>query len=434
MAAPCGQDQGTCLFAADGSLFAADAGRNGQIKAFDSSGRIRPGWPIDAPSGANYSGGVGHGWQVALDGSLLVTTSTGITDIDQSGQVRPGWPVALAEGNSQILVEPSGTIAVVRDNPAADEAWVYALTLAGNAPVVWSTRMSGDVSDATVAPDGTIFLASADRGGGLGGTRFAVSTLDSDGKLIAGWSTSLWNAMVMTPSGDLAVVAYDSRANAAGTAYDILRTHLSVLDRTGNTPAGWPRIINGPASVPAVGPDGAMYLIQGETVSTGSVLALDRSGQVEPGWPVSLPAGYAGVAGDRTSGRLNVSLPPIVANGLVYVAASSQTSGRSLVSAFRVSGSDHTGWAYQVPTDSQFTGPMWTPVFASPAGVLYVLEQTSPSSGAVVALGTDGRTLPGWPYVFSPGPGGLTFLADGGVGIYSMDFATRLTASGSPAS
>jgi hypothetical protein len=54
-------------------------------------------------------------------------------------------------------------------------------------------------------------------------------------------------------------------------------------------------------------------------------------------------------------------------------------------------------------------------------------------TGAVAALGTNGEMLPGWPWVSSVIPLAVTVLADGGLGVSSMDFATRLTPSGSTA-
>ncbi len=434
MSAPCGLDEGTCLFAPDGTLYVAPPGSGGQITAYNPSGHLRSGWPVDAPDGANYNGAVGQGWEIAPDGSLLVTTPTAITDVEQSGQVRPGWPVALADGNSQILVESSGTIVVVRDNSTVGETWVYALTLANSTPLLWSTRIDGDVSAALATSDGTIFLGAITPVGPDGkGGESALTTIGSDGRAIASWTTSL-DAIAVTPSGDLAVVAYDTKVTTTGMEeYNVLRTHVAVLDRTGKTMPGWPRVIEGPASAPAVGPDGSLYFVLGDTVATGSILALDSSGKVKAGWPAKLPSGYAGVAGDQHAGHTNVSQHPIVANELVYVATSSHATGGQMIAAFKTSAGDHGGWVYQVPAGSQLIGLPSVPPIGSPTGPLYVLEQTTQSTGAVVALGADGQVLPGWPYVFDPGPAGLTVLAGGDVGVYSLDFATVLTATGTPA-
>ena len=424
LSAPCGRDEGYCLFAADGSLYVvAD-----QIWAYDPAGHLRSGWPIAAPTGTGYDA---NGFAIAPDGSLLVAVPGGIVDITVSGKTHPGWPVPVANGICQLLVEPSGTIVAVEDDVASSEAWVYALTVSGSTPMLWSTRIAGDASNAFAASDGTIFLVGGGRGGGT-----ALSTVGADGKLIAGWSTSVWNAMAVTPSGDLAVVAYDTQPTAAGmAAYNVLRTHVSVLDRNLKTVAGWPRVIDGPASAPAVGPDGAVYLLLGDTVATGSVLALDASGNTEPGWPFSLPDGYAGIPGDQSAGHTNVSQPLIVANGMVYVAASRSTGGQ-MIAAFKTIGSTHAGWTYRIPSDRRFApmgySSLGYPAVASATGTLFVMEQIDDSTGAVVAIGIDGQVSPGWPYVFSPGPLGSTVLADGGVGVWSKDFATRLTAAGSP--
>ena len=439
---------GAILFAPDGSLFSAPSGRNGQITAFDASGRLRPGWPIDAPVGGDYQTAVGSGWAVAPDGSLLVGTATGIDDFELSGQMRPGWPITLAgAGLSRILVQPSGAIIVLNFTSANDVGWIHELTLSGSTPVVWSTHIAGGYSDAAVAPDGTIYLMRAVAGTAsnpLPPTKFVVSALGPDGKAISGWSTSRWDAWAVTPTGDLAVVAYDTTMTTIGMeVFDVTRTHVAVLDRSGKPLPGWPRTIDGPASAPAVGPDGSVYLVRGFGVATGSVLAFDSSGRVKAGWPVSLPSGYVVMVGYMGPDTTDVALPPIVANGLVYVAEGAQIGGALAISAFPTSGNP-TGWTYRLPADSQFGSSTFvtlTLVIAPADGRLYVSEWTLSSTdstpqyqGAVVALGSDGQILPGWPHFFADtSPGELTVLADGGVGVSTGAGATRLTADGATA-
>jgi hypothetical protein len=440
MDAQCMTD-GAILFAPDGSLFSGPSGANRQITAFDASGQPRPGWPIAAPVDM-------AGWAVAPDGSLLVGTATGIDDFELSGQMRPGWPVDLAgAGVCNFVVQPSGAILVFKLPSAQDDGWVHELTLTGDAPLVWSTHIPGGYSSEAVAQDGTIYLTRAVAGTAsnhLPPTKFVVSALGSDGKLISGWSPSIWDGMAVTPAGDLAVVAYDTTITTTGMEdFNVTRTHVAVLDRSGKPLPGWPRTIDGPASAPAVGLDGSVYLVRGFGVATGSVLAFDSSGRVKAGWPVSLPSGYVAMVGYMGPDTTDVALPPIVANGLVYVAAEAQTGGALAISAFPTSGNPN-GWTYKLPAGSEFGSSTFftlTPVIVPADGRLYVSEWTPSSSdftpqyqGAVVALGSDGQILPGWPHFFADtSPGELTVLADGGVGVITGAGATRLTADGATA-
>jgi hypothetical protein len=418
IAAPCGPDQGTCLFGPDGSLFVVTSGSDAQVTAYDPSGRVRPGWPITAPTGANYNGT--DGFAVAGDGSLLVATPGSITDLDPSGHARS---ISVSSGFAKIIVESSGRVIVVDDDPTLGETWVYALDLAGDVSQAWSTKITGDISAAAVGHDGEIFLASANRSGGSGPQLFAIASISNSGKIIADWSSDLWNAMTVTPSGSLAVVSYDTRLATTSTAYDVTQTHLAVLGTDLKPLTGWPRVVDGPASTPVAGADGSLYVVLGDTIATGSVLALDATGNREQNWPQSLPLGFAGLPGDQSPGHLNVSQSPTTANGLVYVAAASHDTGQQAILAFPTSGA-HSGWQYAIPGGCEFM-PSWgtSPLATSADGSLYALVQISPTSGEVLSLSTEGKDRPGWPYVFSPGPLGISVL-NSGVGVYSTDFAT----------
>jgi hypothetical protein len=257
-----------------------------------------------------------------------------------------------------------------------------------------------------------------------------ITTIGADGKQLATWSIGQYNAVALTSVGDLVTVAYETIQSATGqAAYDVVRTQVSVTDRTGKPVPGWPRTIQGPTSAAAAGPDGSLYLVLGDTITTGSILALDRAGNTESGWPVKLPTGYSGVAGGQSAGHANVSQPAIVGEGLVYVAATTSGGDQSIV-AFKTSGTDHGGWSYRLPAGAHLVGSPAAPPVAALNGKLYIPEQTDASAGAVEALGSDGRPLPGWPYSFSPGPLTLTVLANNRIGVTSADFAAVLTEGG----
>lgn len=442
LSAPCAtaQDQGICIFAPDGSMYLIAPGVGGQIYAYDPTGHLRPGWPIPAPEGSGY--GADRGYAAAPDDSLLVWTLNGITDIEATGRVHPGWPVTLPEGDSkythgQILVQPSGRILFAQVDYATPDAWIYSLTVDGDAPVVWSSHLAGtfDAFPLPAASNGTVFVTgTTPPPAGQTTVASTVAALASDGKLIGTWSKDQGYPVAVTPDGNLVITSADTKAATTGNEIKILRSHVAVVDPTGKALPGWPRVVEGPSSGPAVGPDGSLYFVLGDGTATGSLLALDASGNVEPGWPVSLPAGYSGTTGPRSAGPYTtVSEPPIVANGLVCVAGVSANGDNQIVVAVEASGSEHQSWVYRPPAGARLSYP-FTP---SSTGTLYVPMGVQDSNlnwtGAVAALGTNGEMLPGWPWVSSVIPLAVTVLADGGLGVSSMDFATRLTPSGSTA-
>jgi hypothetical protein len=95
-------------------------------------------------------------------------------------------------------------------------------------------------------------------------------------------------------------------------------------------------------------------------------------------------------------------------DGTVYVSSGAAT-GTDAVVALDPSGQVKPGWPYQ-------TGDKWiSGIDLAPDGTVYVVSGglSNDSPGHLVALGTDGNAMPGWPVALQSMPWELKFAADG---------------------
>lgn len=175
----------------------------------------------------------------------------------------------------------------------------------------------------------------------------------------------------------------------------VTRTIFTMFGPDGQTLTGWPRSIKSAVRDLTLTPDGTLYYV----APPGKLYARDRAGNVKRGWPVAIP-------------------------GVEHLHC------------------DEAGY--------------WSCLAVGPEGTAYLMGLSEDDAEMIVALGPDGRTLPGWPYVwrdrlkpfrtFSPpwDPGytgyqrgrGLGLAADGtvyvavgepgGVAIVALDHSGRL--------
>ena len=295
--------------------------------AFDSTGRLLPGWPVDLDG--SYSGrvignelrlfGVGYfsdvvekgkpsheGWlvTVAADGAVrsgartpLFETccvekwtvgpdgiaygllsdgkwpdeSTGpsrITAIDLSG-VRSGWPVKINGSASLPAFDAAGRIHVIVGSPWARPARTLVFDPAGRA---------------VDAGSGSLDIEAASECVGIGGS---------------------------CPSPTAPLVGPDGTTFVVGRSGE--RTTVAGLNSAGEAMAGWPyrskAMIQSNSfcpprgacdgytlAAPAIGPGNIVYLLHAAADSSagGSIVAVGRDGGVVHGWPVSLRRPDAG--------------------------------------------------------------------------------------------------------------------------------------------
>ena len=293
-----------------------------------------------------------------------------LTSIAADGSVRPGWPVAI-DGYVSVLVADDGTVYASTEtqtnplDPATTRLDVQALGPDGLALPGFPIRLAVNSSVSTaLAPDGTLFV---------------------------------WFNRQVDPNGISGVKS----------------TTIEAIGKNGKLKAGWPRTINAPASLPAFGPDGTVYVTTGSTWrgDRGSVLALAPNGRTAAGWPVQLPAGMHGIAASHANGADDIAQPPVIGpDGTVYVAITG--SGKASILALDASGRELPGWPYDPGSMTYDEWDPLSPPIPGATGLLYIVWNDE-----IVAIGPDGRVAPGWPQSLPLGAGADWFAAmpDGGL-------------------
>ena len=383
---------------------------------FDKSGHARAHW-LNVPDET-------HEVPVAFgaDGTTYVEDylddQNGLPDLlyafDSTGKLRAGWPADVVAG-SWYVPGPSGTLYVV-DESNADSTIVTVLSPKGQRKAQWSIASPGSSCGAVVRPDGVMFFAY---GPSDGSEDCAVRTYSPSGTLLSRAPTRGWNGVAMAPDGTVVAWGYDLQPFGGGA---IAQPRVALLGTDGQPTGGWPVTIEGEASEPVFGANGSIYLsVLGLGTSPCKVVALDRTGRVRDGWPVALPTGFGPMLDDTGNPQ-----PPVSgADGEIYVEAV-DTNLMGYVTAFDATGAVIPGWPYRLPQafsnfdggDSRISTANPGPMFvrsASGSGLLYLVLDDR-----IVALGADGKVAPGWPYVLSGRYDGAAWFAamgtpDGGL-------------------
>jgi outer membrane protein assembly factor BamB len=283
-----------------------------QVIAIDGSGGIVPGWPVvpDA-QGVWWSSA-----QVGSDGTLFILrepdggdSPASLAAFGPDGKLRPGWPVSVPDTGGYTL-GPDGTVVLWSwiDNTGElclePRRTVFTVvgpdgrTLPG-----WPRGSTGYASNPVVGADGTVYYVSAK------GNFYAH---DQAGEIKAGWPVAVPGAIggcgptspYLAPDGTIFVLADDY----------ILGSEVTARSPDGSSRRGWPyrpagQLIGPPFdsegggySSHAFGTDGTVYLVVFHSDATGvraEVVALDRQGQLKPGWPYRLQIDP--IAGDVAS-------------------------------------------------------------------------------------------------------------------------------------
>lgn len=241
-------------------------------------------------------------------------------------------------------------------------------------------------------------------------------------------------------------------SNGARYSGPAVETQMGAVDATGRFYPGWPMKFGGPASPPAFGPDGTVYVTRGtsygpgypkESGNSATILAFDRTGNAKPGWPVSLPTGYW-VLGSEPAVSQAASDPPVVASdGFVYAIAaadSSSAAGNQALFAFLPNGRPTPGWP-RVIGDGQLSNVLADPAgsgwLAAGSGIYLIVDNR------IVALQSDATVAPGWPlsrpcgaapqFVEPTADGGLLVVWNAGTKPYDGSVEIRYRADGSVA-
>jgi hypothetical protein len=192
--------------------------------------------------------------------------------------------------------------------------------------IVWS--LLNDVGELCSSPRRTLF-----------------TNLSPDGRTSSGW-----------PRGSTGFASFPS-LGPDGTIYYVSATHkLYAHDRSGEVMAGWPVAVPGAADAcapasPLVAPDGTIYTVGDE------VTAVSPDGRPLPGWPYRPADGMSGPCFDTEC--YGGFAPPVVApNGTVYLVVypSDPTGVRAEVLALDRRGQLKPGWPYRLPFDANKVG------------------------------------------------------------------------------
>lgn len=263
----CGDERSSLVAPAGGPIVVAIAGSEAaRLYALGPTLETLPGWPRPFPGdppGDDGMGGNGcRGFAVAPDGGIL---AWGYEGIQESIEL-------VADRTEFVRYGPDGA------------------TVAG-----WPRGSQGAASAPVLSPDGSVLYTSATG---------KVWRHTADGDIAAGWPYQLpdRSAPVGAPDGRVALTIRRDTANDA----------VVILRPDGRAAAGGPITLSADVEsrclfgdtpcmgtvAPVFGPDGRLYVglaaanDREANVSSsrgGSVVAIDRDGDVAAGWPVRLP-------------------------------------------------------------------------------------------------------------------------------------------------
>ena len=310
--------------------------------------------------------------------------------IDPSGVVKPGWPIALddrdwyhqqlgPDGTMYLVGRPTGTprwdpVKGVIDNDA--QLWAYGPN--GRLRSGWPIPVP-NIDGFLIDPLGDIVVRSLvdDIGELCRSPRRTVYTIvGPDGRTRHGWPRG------STGFASIPVV------DAVGTLYYISATDkLYAHDRAGEVKSGWPVTVPGagggcgPES-PYLAPDGTLYAMGDE------VVAVSSDGRSPAGWPYRAAGSQPGPCFDSECFGGHVA-PAFGRDGTVYLLVYQPDSGgvRAEIVALDRDGQPEAGWPYRLPFDAN-TVAIYSPS-VSPDGRVIVRTGSAPYQ--LLAIDPDGR-------------------------------------------
>ncbi|MGC8635273.1 MAG: hypothetical protein ACP5VP_11570 [Candidatus Limnocylindrales bacterium] len=414
----------------DGTVYVATGGYGhgpAALNALDPSGHPEPGWPF-APSGVLSFGAP----QLADDGTVYVQGtlpggSSGygaVWALDPQGRVKDGWPYPrIGSGLSvtSLVVAGDGTAYVSTAHyptQSVSDQQLVALDPSGHVRPGWPVAF-GSIGGCQPAPcspiwptlgsDGAWYALVAAPGSGPEGTTLVA--LRPDGTEKPGWPVRDVANFALGPDGLVyAWSAETSGVTPSNNPPHITRTTFRVLNADGTTRAGWPVTIEGPASAPAIGPDGTLYTTTGDGLGGPErIVAFGLDGLMRSRWPYAVPSGIdAWRHYDGEGGAPSLEAPFVGSDGTVYLAvtrgAHAEESGLLAVGSDGV-GID--GWPVWLPAGQQLgqaqyatpgSSALVPPVFGTER-TLYLAIALSDGSAGITAIDPSGKFVSGWPFL-----------------------------------
>lgn len=337
--------------------------------------------------------------------------------LDSSGRPRAGWPVAVPGATfcDHLLPVEDGSVRIVctMENPDGnmfDPIGAFAFGRNGRLLAGWPVSIEGFFITGQVAGDTLTLFTSQSLGDveveGQPSFDGGLLTVRADGELEVGVrATDVGHCCTWRVSPD-------------GIAYGVVppfeyqrEARVSrILGADGSgVRAGWPVSFGGITSGPSFGREGQIAVtVASADTSTSRVLVFEPGGKVVSARSPALPISTAEYTGDTGGCTVGSPRAPVVAHdGTTFVYSELDTA----IFAVDPSLSTIPGWPFE--PDASITVPRpgleseheagYCPVPAIPAvgpgRTLYLpLDARDPTvGGRLVAVGLDGRVLPGWP-------------------------------------
>jgi hypothetical protein len=401
-----------------GTLFVSIPRPGGSVLALlDRSGRPSPGWPIAVKDSTSC--------ELLLplaDGSVRVVCTLenpegntfspiGAFAFDSTGRLLAGWPVDL--GDRGVEGYSAGRV-------VGDELTVYAWATFGDAPEagnawVMSVAADGAIRNGTKVP----FVNCCDQRWAIGPDGVAYGSINQYGKDASAPKSSKLVAVSFAGAGAGFPIAigglasepgFDAagRIHVTGATEANGRARTFVFDPDGRAVGGSGNLgvqatdecigIEGSCEAPAaplVGADGTTFVVGFDNGTI--VVGVSPSGRVMAGWPYRSDAGLQGIGacppGAACEGT-NLALPAIGPDNILYLirGAATDSVGGTLV-AVKSDGRVRAGW----PVELQRPGAgLWSVIVGSD-GTAYALavepETGTSSSATILAIAPDSTVL-----------------------------------------
>lgn len=386
---PSGEYRVPVAFGSDGTIYVASDGYadDGNIltvlSAFAADGKLRAGWPVSFLPQPYFEPGPSGTLFVFSNVNDKITVSV----LNSAGKTTATWTIGSApSGSCGHVIRPDGTLFyALLASLSGQDCTVQVYSSTGKR---LSKSPGRGWNGLTMAPDGTVVAVGYDLEPYsrylVAQTRLAV--MGTDGQPAAGWPVALegtasWpsfgqDGSIYVAQGGLGtspskVVAFDAAGNGkAGWPVAL--------------PAGYGPFSDGTRPLsPVVGDDGTVYVAAINSSLVGYVMAFDPSGNLLPGWPYSLPQAFAdpGVGYGRMYGISPglMFVPSPSGGGLLYLAL----EGR--IVALDRHGNVAPGWPYLLPGTQELNGS-WFAWAATPDGGLVSIVQSSTEVGVVYVV------------------------------------------------
>jgi hypothetical protein len=284
------------------------------VFAFDTSGRLLPGWPMALDGSTLAARMIGDeltmfaGWPLPDNNDGKPTEERGLVTIGYTGEVRNGTRVPMFCCENLAAIGPDGVAAAVTNTSGEGSQLTSEITAMDHSGVIagWPRLVDGIAATPAFVSDGRVLVAA----GLPTQTTSDAYAFTRDGQVNA--SSPISMAMVDESWHDTGgcgsspqqpLVARDGRV----VVFSEADTTIAAFEPSLNPDFRWPyrparplvrrdeRYVKEDAycpliAIPAVGPDGSVFLpIQARMATVGgSLVAVNPDARVRPGWPVEL--------------------------------------------------------------------------------------------------------------------------------------------------